>query len=352
MDEGRRNFLVSEIISGVKFITYNGMRYKLIPSSKELKLLAEHIYRDTINSLRFDNLITKDRATLFLQRSGTWKEEDNQALEKLEKYLEDKKVELYNSLYNSSRQTTIRRVIATAKSSINKAYAKKHSLDYMTLDYHALLAKKQFLIAMSIRDKNNNSVYNEDTFLNSDSTIVEAIIDFLSSDHITVEEFRELARNDPWRTMWNLGKESCIGLPIAEWTEDQKMLVTFAKMYDNAYQSMDCPPDEVFEDDDMFDGWMIDQRRKRDTDQKQKQVDNMKNVPDSAQEVFVFAPTRDDANKVYNLNDPESRNKIRQREKFLDQHGEELIPAQNLPDTQLELRKQQIEEYKNKMKRG
>ena len=352
MDEGRRSFLIYEIISGLKLITYNGTRYKLIPSSKELKLLAEHIYRDTIASLRFDNLITKEKAALFLQRSGTWKEEDNKALEKLEKHLEDKKVELYNALYDSTKQKSIRRVISTAKASINKAYSKKHSLDYMTLDYHALLAKKQFLIAMCLRDNNNNPIYNEDTFLNSDSTIVEAVIDFLSSDNITVEEFRELVRNDPWRTMWNLGKESCIGLPIVEWTEDQKMLVTFAKMYDNAYQSMDCPPDEVFEDDDMFDGWMIDQRRKRDKDQKQKQVDNMKNVPDSAQEVFVFAPTRDDANKVYNLNDAEGRSKIRQREKFLDQKGDDLVPAQHLPDTQLELRKQQIEEYKNKMKRG
>ena len=121
-------------------------------------------------------------------------------------------------------------------------------------------------------------------------------------------------------------------------------------MYDNAYQSMECPPEEVFEDDDMFDGWLIEQRRKREKDQKQKQVDLMKNVPDSAQEVFVFAPTREDANKVYDLNDRDSRMKIKQRQQLIEQRVE--VEAQDLPDTQLELRQQQMEEYKEKLKRG
>ena len=121
-------------------------------------------------------------------------------------------------------------------------------------------------------------------------------------------------------------------------------------MYDNAYQSMECPPDNVFEDDDMFDGWLIDQRRKRDKEQKQKQVDTMKNVSDKAQEVFLFAPTREDADKVYDLNDPDARIKLRQRQNVIDQRGEG--EAQDLPDTQLELRQQQMEEYKAKLRKG
>ena len=121
-------------------------------------------------------------------------------------------------------------------------------------------------------------------------------------------------------------------------------------MYDNAYQSMDCPSDEVFENDDMFDGWLIDQRRKRETDQKQKQVDTLNKIPDSAQEVFVFAPTKEDAEKVYNLNDATARNKIKQRQQTIERLGE--VEAQHLPDTQMELRNQQMEEYKNKMRRG
>ena len=350
MDQGRRNFLAYQIVSGLKFITVEDKRYKLVPPSKETRLLAEHIYQETLHTLRFDNLITAEKAILVLRRLNKWSPLHDGDLKKLEKHLEDKKVDLYKALYNKERQDRIRRTIKMAKKSINNALYKKHSLDYMTLDHHAALTKKKFITAMCLRDANNEPVYNEHSFWNSDSTILEKIADFLESDLISVEDFRELSRTDPWRTMWNLGKESCIGLSPIEWTDDQKTLITFAKMYDNAYQSMECPPDDVFEDDDMFDGWLIDQRRKREKEQKQKQVDTMKNVPDSAQEVFVFAPTREDADKVYDLNDPDARIKLRQRQRLIDNNID--VDAKDLPDTQLELRKQQLEEYKEKLKRG
>lgn len=350
MEEGYRTFLSYQIISGLKFVTIDGKRYKIAPPSMENRLLAEHVYQETLHSLRFDNLITKEKARLLLQRLSLWLPDHDEDLKKLEKHLEDKKVSLYNALYNSERQGRIRRTIERAKKSINNALIKKHALDYMTLDYHALITKRKFLIAMCLKDPKGNAVYDHETFWESDSTILEKIIEVVERDTLGVEDFREIARNDPWRTLWNVGKESCMGNSPSEWTDDQRTLVTFAKMYDNAYQSMECPPDDVFEDDDMFDGWLIQQRRTREKEQKQKQVDSLKNVPEGAQEVFLFAPTREDANKIYEMNDEESRIKIRQRTAAIDQAGS--IEAKDLPDTRLELRQQQIEEYKAKMKRG
>ncbi len=350
MEEGRRNFLTYQIVSGLKFITIDGIRYKLIAPSKELKLLAEHVYQETIHSLRFDNLITQEKADLFLLRLNTWGPQDNEALTKLEKYLDDKKVDLYHALYDMERQKRLRRTIDGIKASIHKSYLRKHSLDYMTLNYHALITKRKFITAMCLRDTHNNPVYSEKDFWDADSTTLEQVTDKLDQDIVSMEEFRELARNEPWRSMWSLGKETCMGSPVIEWTEEQKHLVAFAKMYDNAYQSPEAPSDDVFEDDDMFDGWMIDQKRLREKDQKQKQVDTLNNVPDKAQEVFVFAPTKEDAERVYDLNDTTSRMKIKQRQKFIDAKGE--VEAKDLPDTQMELRNQQMREYKEKMSRG
>jgi len=350
MDDDLRHFLAYEIISGLKFITIQDIRYTLVTPSARLRLLAEHVYRETIDSLRFDNLITREKASLILRSLNIWNPESDESLEKLEKHLEDKKIELYKALYNSERQTRIRKTIAYAKQAMNKALLKKHALDYMTLNYHASLTKKKFIIAMCLKDEQDKPIYNEETFWNADSTILEQVMDYLESDALSIEDFRELSRKDPWRTMWNLGKESCFeGAPSA-WSDDQKTLVTFTKMYDNAYQSLECPPEAVFDDHDMFDGWMLDQKRTREKEQKQKQVDTMKGVPDSAQEVFVHAPTREDADQVYDLNDPTSRMKIQQRQRVIRAQGS--VEAQNLPDTQMELRKQQMEEYKSKLKRG
>lgn len=350
MDEGRKNFLTYQIISGHKFININNCRYKLTPSSNEIKLLAEHIYMETIDNLKFDTLITKKKMNDYLRTLKIWDDSDDEALKKLETHLDDRKVDLYHSLLNAERQVRLRRAIKVAKNNIEKAYTKKHSLEHITVNYHAFLAKKRFIIALCLRDDQNNPIYNEKTLLEADSTILEKVLNFLDSDIITVEEFRELARNDPWRTLWSVGKDRCLSGFVSEWTDDQKMLVTFSKMYDNAHQSTEPPPDEVFDDDDMFDGWMIDQRRKREKEVKQKQADVAANIPDNAQEVFLYAPTREDADKIYDLNDEDSRVTIKKRQDYI-QHFES-VQAQDLPDTKLELRRQQIEEYKQKMRKG
>ena len=348
MEQSKRNFWTYQILSGCRFFSINGKRYKLINPTKELRILAEHVYKDTVHDLRFDTLITPEKLERLLIGLGTWGPRDQTALEKLETHLEDKKVALFRALYDSEKVKTIRRIIKTAKHGIGKSYARKHSLDYMTLDYHGSLTKKRFLTAMCILDENNDRVYDETTYLSADSTILDHIVNVLDSNTITVEQFRDVARNDPWRTMWNIGKESCIPLPVSEWTDDQKILVTFAKMYDNAYQSMECPPDKVIEDDDMFDGWLLTQKRDRDKGKNTQHVDKMKGISDKAQEVFVFAPNREDADKIYDLNDEHGRIKIQQRERFIDQQGH--VQAADLPDTKMELRIQAMREAKDKIK--
>ena len=61
------------------------------------------------------------------------------------------------------------------KNSITKSYMNKHSLDYMTLNHHAALSKRKFLIAMCLRDIDNEPIYSEHDFWTSDSTILEQV---------------------------------------------------------------------------------------------------------------------------------------------------------------------------------
>ena len=135
---------------------------------------------------------------------------------------------------------------------------------------------------------------------------------------------------------------------VTSW--NNKLFKEYAHRFQSTYN---WPFDLIVynEDDDMFDGWLIDQRRKREKEQKQKQVDSIKSVPDKAQEVFLHAPTREDADNVYDLNDADARMKIKQRQRMIENH-DGMIEAQHLPDTQLELRRQQMNEFKSKMKGG
>jgi hypothetical protein len=335
MDEARKNFLYNQIISGLKFLTIEGVRYKLSLPSREVRFLAEYVYQDVINSLRFDNLMTDLQCQQSLMRLGIWSPLDQESLDKLEKLLEDQKVRLYKGAYDMDSQKRISRQIEGTKKAINKSLSRKHFLDSSTLKYHAATVKAKFIVAMSLRDSSNSPIYDEKSFWNSESSVLENVYELLERSIITIEEYRLLARNDPWRSVWSVGKDNSLGTPSADWTEEQKNLISFSRMYDGAYQSPDCPPEKVIENDDMFDGWLIDQRRTREKEQSQKRAEAGGNWKDSAQEVFITAPTQEDAKNVYDLNDPTSRMKIKERTAAIKKHG--VMDDKDLPDIQRDL---------------
>ena len=44
---------------------------------------------------------------------------------------------------------------------------------------------------------------------------------------------------------------------------DQKNILILSRMYDNVQESLDCPADDIMQDDDMLDGWFIHQKNKK-----------------------------------------------------------------------------------------
>jgi len=346
MDEDRKNFLYNQIISGLQFLIIEGVRYKLTAPSREIRLLAEHVYQDVINSLRFDDLMSDLQCEQTLMRLGMWSPPDEGVLKKLEKLLEDQKVRLYKSVFDLGAQKGITRQIQGTKKAINASLSRKHFLDASTLKSHAATVKNKFVIAMSLRDGDNKTVYDEKSFWNSESSVLEKVYESLESSIITIEEYRYLARNDPWRSTWSMGKSKALGIASADWTNDQKNVVAFSRMYDGAYQSPECPSDTVFENDDMFDGWLIDQRRSREKDQGQQRAEKLGNWKDSAQEIFITAATPEDAQNVYELNDLTGRMRIKEKAAAIEKHG--VVEDKNLPDVQRELMVQAKDQILNR----
>jgi hypothetical protein len=100
------------------------------------------------------------------------------------------------------------------------------------------------------------------------------------------------------------------------------------------------------EDDDMFDGWMIVQRKKRDAQRASKQGDDIRNEKiRNSDEVYLMADTADDAKKVARLNDDVAAAIRAQRLAHLRNRKE--VAEMEMPDTwsrfQGELAKMQSE---------
>ena len=65
---------------------------------------------------------------------------------------------------------------------------------------------------------------------------------------------------------------SLFNRPSVELTKDQLSLSSYSTLYDNVYESHECPNEKIIDDDDCLDGWLIQQRRKSEKDRKQMKL--------------------------------------------------------------------------------
>ena len=142
-------------------------------------------------------------------------------------------------------------------------------------------------------------------------------------DYIVLNEkdIRDLARNDPWRSLW-LMRESCDLKLFAnqdrELSIDQKNLLVWSRMYDNIQESMDCPTDDVIDDDDMLDGWFLLQAEKRKKEQAEMEFEEGTNEKiKNADEVFVVTNNEIDKERVEGLNNIHAHMVKQEREALL-----------------------------------
>ncbi|GEM_PF-999589 len=354
MEKSKKNTTVNRILTGIVYLQVDKQLYKSTPSTPDHCALADLFYTDVLGTVKYDGLISRDQASFMLQKTGTWTPEHEKQLKDYQTYLEDLKIQLYKALYNKKEQKAIRRRIKGAEKSIEKAYHRKFSLELMTFEYHAEALRSDFLIALGIRDVCNNSIYSYETFWESDGVILKRFTNKAESNLISQANFREIARTEPFRSYWALGKEQMFGIPICDLHDDQKSSILYSRMYDSAYESADRPSDEVIEDDWMFDGWMAKNRKSAEKDRKQKEVEDLlgskgihKNNASNAGEMFVVANSPEEADKIKELNDLNSKVRVEQRRKAIEASAGKLDESQ-LPDVKMELRNQAMREAKGR----
>ena len=88
---------------------------------------------------------------------------------------------------------------------------------------------------------------------------------------------------------------------------EQISLISFSLLYDNVYQSSECPPDAVVEDNDAIDGWLLIQKEKQAKTQKEKLLEKLHSQHEGAKDIFVMAKDGEDAQRINSLNTGHSR---------------------------------------------
>lgn len=347
MDQRTLNIYLSRILSGFYLFLYKDTRYKLVYPDIDIKYQAELYAEQEYENNKFNDWISEDSIIDSLVSMGIWSYNGDDNLKNLEKQIEDLKVDLYKNFLNPAKLKSLRRTLSNTKNTYNRQYDIRHSLDAYTVNGYSQGIKSQYILIHSLYDINNNRIFK--SIENTDINLLNIFSNIISSNLIDISVFREIARSDLWKNYWSANSDNLFDKSVVNWTDEQKTLVVLTKMYDSAYQHPECPPDKVFEDDDMFDGWMISQRRENEKNKNKARTEKILEGKklDKAGEVFIVANSQEEAQNIYDLNDHNSRHIIRERESVI-KNTSGSIDTSQLPDTQRMLTIQSNEQFKNR----
>jgi len=100
-------------------------------------------------------------------------------------------------------------------------------------------------------------------------------------------------------------------------------LISWSQLYDNIAEHPECPPDDLINDDDALDGWMINQKREREQKKNQNSIDSsLTDKVKNSSEIFIVAHSQKERDRIESMNSPEVKAIKRSREKIIQEKGE------------------------------
>lgn len=286
--------------------------------SRDVIEASFEIYDQTYQEAYFKGIYVKDEIKEVLFNNELWSPLDDKEAEKIEKQIEELKLQAYRAYYKPKELSGIKANIRYFEKMYIKYKSKFHTLDHVSCDGVAQFARMLWIISQTTKDDNGN-LYDYRKFT------LSQLLDYYNNNLIDQKVIRYIARNEPFRSMWNIGKKqsNVFNKPTLDLTRDQLTLSNYSSMYDGVYDNSDRPEDDVIKDDDCLDGWFIHQDREYKKHKKQREIDGLltnKKIANS-DEVFIMAKDSETIEKIYDINDPYSRNIIRSRNEQIRKEG-------------------------------
>lgn len=346
MKQHDREYFISRIRCGYYTFKENGITLKIYTPTLEDEYEINEVYRDAYERAMYDDFKTEDEMIEWMREKELWTQEDDDKIEGLKKDLERLKVEIFNARNNETLREKIRMYIRAGEKQLTKQSEKKNAFQMNTCEGVALLEKSIALL--------KRCTFLNGQLYNFESIQVDEVLSKYYAAVFSDAEIRELSRSEPWRSLWILNETNtfnlfnnggrCLSI-------DQRNLLIWSKMYDNVQESLDCPSEDVIEDDDMLDGWFIVQRKKREKERAESEMENtIKNDKiKNSSEIYMVAQTQKDAERINNMNDITGKVVKQQRFNVIKNKGE--ASQIDFQDERLKLSQQSNNMFKDKFRR-
>jgi hypothetical protein len=346
LEPAERELALARILAARERVLVRGRRLWVRAATPDDRLAAAEAYAEVLAEAYGRGVPPGTDVLAELVRRGLWDPKDDRVLEGLDKDVENLKVGLFKYAKKPRELASGRRLLAHARSERARLLARKHQLHHVTAEAAAAAARARVAVGRCLLAEDGRTPLLADVWA-GDASLLDDAVRAYAAARPTEGRVRELARTEPWRGLWACrhSEGSVFGVPAALLTDDQRGLTVWSRVYDNAYEDPDRPDEAVFEDDDMFDGYLTTRRRGQKTGGRGSPVENEKVA--EAGEVFVLnaAPAQETAGhseasvaEVLAHNDAHAAAALRERMDHLRKHG--AVHEAQMPDSKREIVRQ------------
>ena len=345
MKQHEREYFISRVRSGFYIVKYNESRLKILTPTIEDDFEINQAFMDSYESSVERGLKTEDEMLEWMIERGLWEDKDEERIKGLEKDIEKLKLEIFQASNDDKLKNHIRRYIRAGEKQLSEMHNKKSKYFLNTCEGVANISKIHKMLKLC--------TYNGSDLCDFDLFPIDLISNYYFSMVLNERKIRELARTDPWRGIWSMNDSNSYNLFLnreRQLSIDQRNLLVWSRMYDNVQESLDCPSDDIIEDDDMLDGWFIHQRKKREQEKAEAEIEGTMNekVANSS-EIYVVAKSEKDHERINSMNNPHAQMVKKQRMATIKAKGK--ASQLDFQDEKLKIRAAQTQQFKEKFRR-
>lgn len=360
MDFHKRDFFIQRIMSGILLYEYQDKVLEIRAPTLSIKHRSALIYQKHYKECKEAGVLTEEEALDYLRFVNKWSDEEEHLFNtEIPKAIENTKVKLYLSESIPSQRKMAERILKELRKEFDILAKKRSQLSHNICKTAAMFAQKEYEI--------RHSTFLDDKKYDWDCEDIRHAVSFVYNNSISDSNMRELARSTPWSNYLNANKytSDLFGVPASQLTDEQIVLLSWTSLYENIRESHEPPPSSVIENDDMLDGWLINQKReeekrKEEEAKEKKQVDVNNDKISKADEVFILSkpdPTSatgyrpigpDDVAGINSMNSPHAEVLKRSRLKQVIEQGS--VNHNDLYDVKQDINIQKAKLFREKMK--
>ena len=293
---------LDKILSGKTIVRLDDQVWTIDQPSREVRHKAEIFAQESFDRAFLEGSFLLDE----LIELGGWSEEEEFNLtKKFPENLDQMKLDYYKRFYNEQAKNEIKKHIIRLDRKITELLLKKNELYHFSCEHIRENAYLSYIIESSVEAN------------------VELLVQLYQKEQLDQEEIRKISKSSSWRIIWmsSTEKASIFGVSAGDLTKQQLDLISYSRMYDNVYQSMECPTEEIIEDDYALDGWFVEQRIKRKDENAKKTGDKLAEKT-GGNEVFVPVGNKKESQKVSDMNSSYGKGVIKSITKDLSKSSE------------------------------